>query len=143
MQSWMMGMMSGASFVNYPVIVLVMSVLALIIFNLIRKYSSPTPNHNQPIIRNNSKPSNKNIYVRINGLDAYLKYLEDYLLNVSSDEKSDRLLFKEIRKKIESNKEKDMYVMKEALYDQLKELGEILENIKRDGVGNISISIRR
>ena len=33
--------------------------------------------------------------------------------------------------------------MKEALYDQLKELGEILENIKRDGVGNISISIRR
>lgn len=33
--------------------------------------------------------------------------------------------------------------MKEALYDQLKELGEILENIKMDGVGNISISIRR
>ena len=104
---------------------------------------NPTPNHNQPIIRNNSKPSNKNIYVRINGLDAYLKYLEDYLLTVSSDEKSVRLLFKEIRTKIESNKEKDMYVMKEALYDQLKELGEILENIKRDGVGNISISIRR
>lgn len=127
---------------RYLISSLIIIVITVIFVGFIIVYAQP-PRSSRNVIKPNTYTSKKYLYVPINEFDNYLKLLEANLLMSKRDKERIRDLFKDIRRKLESNKEEGMYQIKEALYYQLRDLGEAVNHIKKVGVGDIRISVKK
>lgn len=127
---------------RYLISSLIIIVITVIFVGFIIVYAQP-PRASRNVIKPNIYTSKKYLYVPINEFDNYLKLLEANLLMSKRDKERIRDLFKDIRRKLESNKEEGMYQIKEALYYQLRDLGEAVNHIKKVGVGDIRISVKK
>ena len=127
---------------RYLISSLIIIVITVIFVGFIIVYSKP-PRSSRNVIKPNTYTSKKYLYVPINEFDNYLKLLEENLLMSKRDKERIRDLFKDIRRKLELNKEEGMYKIKEALYYQLRDLGEAVNHIKKVGVGDIRISVKK